>query len=71
MKIAFTSKNISPEVGGRIAGYGPDDFTTAKHDDLYLSALALNDGKHTCIDETANCAHADEQGEQRDDHPDR
>ena len=49
MKIAFTSKNISPEVGGRIAGYGPDDFTTAKHDDLYLSVLALNDGKHTCV----------------------
>ncbi|MBP5531107.1 MAG: hypothetical protein J6Y54_03645, partial [Lentisphaeria bacterium] len=49
MKIAFTSKNISPEIGGRIAGYGPDDFTTAKHDDLYLSALALNDGKNTCI----------------------
>ena len=49
MKIAYTSKNISPEVGGRIAGYGPDDFTTAKHDDLYLSALALNDGKNTCV----------------------
>ena len=49
MKIAFTTKNISPEIGVRIAGYGPDDFTTAKHDDLYLSVLALNDGKNTCI----------------------
>ena len=48
MKIAFTTKNISPEVGVRIAGYGPDDFTVAKHDDLYLSVLALNDGKNTC-----------------------
>ena len=49
MKIAFTNKIISPEVGVRIAGYGPDDFTTAKHDDLHLSVLALNDGKNTCI----------------------
>ena len=49
MKIAFTTKNISPEVGVRIAGYGPDDFTVAKHDDLYLSVLALNDGKNTCV----------------------
>ena len=49
MKIAFKSKNISPEVGVRIAGYGPDDFTVAKHDDLYLSVLALNDGKNTCV----------------------
>ena len=49
MKIAFTTKNISPEIGVRIAGYGPDDFATAKHDDLYLSVLALNDGKHICI----------------------
>ena len=49
MKIAFASKIISPEVGVRIAGYGPDDFTVAKHDDLYLSVLAMNDGKHTCL----------------------
>ena len=49
MKIAFTTKIISPEVGVRVAGYGPDDFTVAKHDDLYLSVLALNDGEKTCL----------------------
>jgi len=49
MKIAFVSKNISPEIGGRLAGYGPDDFSVTKRDDLYLTALALNDGSKTCL----------------------
>ena len=49
MKIAFVSKKISPEIGGRLAGYGPDDFSVAKRDDLYLTALALNDGSKTCL----------------------
>ena len=49
MKIAFTTKNISPEVGVRLAGYGPNDFSSSKHDDLCLSVLALNDGKSTCV----------------------
>jgi hypothetical protein len=49
MKIAFVKKNISPEIGVRLAGYGPDDFSTAKHDDLFLTALALNDGAKICL----------------------
>ena len=49
MKIAFVSKKISPEIGGRLAGYGPDDFSVAKRDDLYLTALAMNDGSKTCL----------------------
>ena len=49
MKSAVTSKIISPEVGVRVAGYGPDDFSVAKHDDLYLSVLALDDGNNICV----------------------
>jgi hypothetical protein len=49
MKISFTKKNISPEIGIRIAGYGPDDFTTAKRDDLFLTALGLDNGEKTAL----------------------
>lgn len=49
MKIAFVSKKISPDIGGRLAGYGLDDFSVSKRDDLYLTALALNDGGKTCL----------------------
>ena len=49
MKIAFATKCISPEIGIRIAGYGPDDVSVAKRDDLYLTALALDDGKKICV----------------------
>ena len=44
MKISFAKKNITPEIGIRIAGYGQDDFTTAKRDDLFLTALGLDNG---------------------------
>ena len=49
MKIAFTEKIISPPVGTRVAGYGPDDPSVAKLDDLYLSLLLLDDGRKTVM----------------------
>ena len=40
MKIAFTKKVISPKVGTKVAGYGTDDVSMVKLDDLYLTVLA-------------------------------
>lgn len=48
MKIAFARKNISPEIGTCIAGYGLHDVTIAKRDDLYLTALVMDDGRKIC-----------------------
>lgn len=36
MKIAFTAKIISPEIGTFLAGYGAHDESVAKLDDLQL-----------------------------------
>ena len=49
MKIAFTERVISPEVGTAIAGYGPYDNTVAKRDDLFLSVLGMDDGRRKVI----------------------
>ena len=37
-------KDISCNVGAPLAGYGPDDVSTSKYDDLQLHGLALDDG---------------------------
>lgn len=42
---AWTSEVISCPVGSPLAGYGPHDVSVAKTDDLYLNALAVDDGK--------------------------
>lgn len=44
MKIAFAKKVISPKVGTKVAGYGTDDVSVVKLDDLYLTALCMDDG---------------------------
>ena len=49
MKIGYTEKIISPEVGTKVAGYGLNDVSQAKRDDLYLSALALDDGRKKIV----------------------
>ena len=49
MKIAFTEKIITPPVGTRIAGYGVNDVTVTKRDDLFMSALVLDDGEKKCL----------------------
>jgi len=49
MKISHGEIIISPAVGTRVAGYGTDDVSVAKLDDLYLSALALDDGKKKIV----------------------
>ena len=44
MQISFGKTIISPEVGMPVAGYGPQDVSYAKLDDLYVDVLALDDG---------------------------
>lgn len=49
MKISYAEKVISPKVGTKVAGYGIDDVSVAKLDDLYLSALALDNGQKKIV----------------------
>ena len=45
MKIAFFRKNISCEIGDCVAGYGPNDVSIAKLDDLFATGLCVDDGE--------------------------
>ncbi len=49
MKIAWFKKNISPEVGTLIAGYGFKDVSVVKLDDLYMTGLCMDDGKRKAL----------------------
>lgn len=49
MKIAWFHKNISPEIGAELAGYGLNDVSTNKLDDLCMSGLCMNDGSHKAL----------------------
>ena len=44
MKIAWFKEIISPEIGAYIAGYGLNDQSVAKLDDLYMTGLCMDDG---------------------------
>ena len=44
MKISHAECIITPEIGTKVAGYGINDVSVAKLDELYLSALAMDDG---------------------------
>ena len=44
MKFATFDRIISPEVGARIAGYGIDQFSVCKADDLHAVGLLADDG---------------------------
>jgi len=45
VKAAWFKQDISCEIGTLIAGYGPNDVSVAKYDDLQLHGLALDDGR--------------------------
>lgn len=49
MKIAWFKKDISPEIGCLIAGYGYSDFAVARLDDLYMTGLCCDDGEHKIL----------------------
>ncbi len=44
MKLASFQAVISPEVGTAVAGYGPNDVSVMKYDDLTLQGVCLDDG---------------------------
>lgn len=45
MKIASFQKNITPEVGTPVAGYGPHDVSKTQLDELFVSGLCVDDGE--------------------------
>jgi len=45
LKIKTFRSIITPAVGARLAGYGPDNISNGVHDDLLLSGIAFNDGR--------------------------
>ena len=44
MKIAFAKKIISPEIGTKLGGYGANDVSVCKYDELYLTAVCFYNG---------------------------
>ena len=49
MKIACFEKVISPEIGAYMAGYGLDDKSVAKLDDLCMTGLCADDGERKVL----------------------
>ena len=49
MKIAWFRREISPEVGCYIAGYGTEDISVKKTDDLYMVGLCADDGERRVL----------------------
>jgi len=49
MKIAWFKVEISPEIGARLAGYGPDDVSVMKMDDLFATGLCADDGENRVL----------------------
>ena len=45
MKIAWFKRVITPELGTLITGYTAGDVSVAKHDDLMVTGLCLDDGR--------------------------
>lgn len=44
MKISWFKRAVVPEIGCLIAGYGPNDVSVAKRDDLMVTGLCVDDG---------------------------
>ena len=49
MKIAWFKRVISPEVGCYISGYGPNDISVGKTDDLYMTGFCADDGERKIL----------------------
>ena len=49
MKIATFSEVISPEVGTLLAGYGRNDVSIGKHDDLRFTGICIDDGERRAV----------------------
>lgn len=48
-RAAWTKEIISPDVGTLIAGYGTNDVSIAKFDDLMMTAVAFDDGENRVL----------------------
>lgn len=46
IKAKWFEADITPDIGSRIAGYGTNDVSVAKYDDLLASGLCLDDGEN-------------------------
>lgn len=49
MKIAFFERIITPETGVDLGGYGVGVTSVAKHDDIYVSGICLDDGNKKAL----------------------
>ena len=49
MKAAWFRADITPAVGTKIAGYGPDDVSVGVLDPLYATGLCLDDGERKAL----------------------
>ena len=45
MKIAHCKAVVSPEIGAMVAGYGPQDVSVMKYDDLMMHGVCFDDGE--------------------------
>ena len=49
IKAKWFEADISPDVGALIAGYGENDVSVAKYDNLLASGICLNDGTNRIV----------------------
>ena len=49
IKAKWFEADITPDIGTLIAGYGPNDVSVAKYDNLLASGLCLNDGTNRIL----------------------
>ncbi len=49
IKAKWFEADISPDVGALIAGYGENDMSVAKYDNLLASGICLNDGTNRVV----------------------
>ena len=49
IKAAWFRADITPTVGTKVAGYGPDDVSVEVLDPLYATGLCLDDGEHKAL----------------------
>ena len=49
MKISWFKRNITPEIGTRVSGYGMEDVTFSKWSDLLMTGLLADDGERKVL----------------------
>lgn len=49
MKISFFKRDITPEVGAKVAGYGMEDVSMSKLTELFMTGLLADDGERKVL----------------------